>query len=65
MYKGHLKFNIMFFNKVHVAQLVEHQTTDLRDVGSNPTVGKNHTIQRLFVSEGASSYQVKDFNMGI
>ena len=24
-----------------------------------------HTIQRLFVSKGASSYQVKDFNMGI
>ena len=39
MYKDHL--NITAFNKVRVAQSEEHRTSDLRVMGSNPTVGKN------------------------
>ena len=38
MYKGHL--NNTALNKVLVAMSVEHRTSDLRSVGSNPTVGK-------------------------
>ena len=39
MYIGH--FYNSAFNKRREAQSVEHQTTDLRAVGSNPTMGKN------------------------
>ena len=37
MFIGHLDSTA--FNKVRVAQLVEHQTSDLRVVGSSPTMG--------------------------
>ena len=40
MYKVNLKNTA--FNKVRVAQSVERQTTDLRIVGSNPTVCKKN-----------------------
>ena len=42
MYKDHLSNSA--FNKVRVAQSVEHRTTDLRVVGSNPTVDKNFSF---------------------
>ena len=42
MYKGHL--NITAFNKVRLAHSVERRTTYLRDLGSNPTVGKNFSF---------------------
>ena len=48
MYKGHL--NISAFNKVRENQSVEHRTTDLRAVGSNPTVGKNFLFCILSLS---------------
>ena len=48
MYKGHL--NKTAFNKVRVAQSVEHQTTDIRDEGPNPTVGKNFSFCILSLS---------------
>ena len=38
------------YNKVHVAQSVEHWTTDLRAVGSTPTVGKNSSFCILSLS---------------
>ena len=37
-YKGHL--DRMAFIQSHVAQLVQHRTTNLKVVGSSPTVGK-------------------------
>ena len=36
LFKGHL--NRTVFNKVRVAQLVEHHTSDIRIVGSSPTM---------------------------
>ena len=48
MYKCHL--NITAFNKVHVAQSVEHRTTVLRNVGSNPIVGKTFSFCILSLS---------------
>ena len=38
MYNVHL--NRTTFNKAFVAQLIEHRITNLKDVGSSPTVGK-------------------------
>ena len=38
MFKGH--FNRTTFTKARVAQSVEHQDTNLKVVGSSPTVGK-------------------------
>ena len=39
IHKGHL--NNTAFNLTQLAQLVEHQTSVLRAVGSSPTVSKN------------------------
>ena len=38
MYNGH--FNRTTFIKARVGQSIDHQATNLNDVGSNPTVGK-------------------------
>ena len=38
MYKGNL--NNTAFNKVRVAQSVEHRTSEFRAAGSNPSMGK-------------------------
>ena len=46
MYSGYLSNPA--FNKVRIAQSVEHQTTDIRAV--NPTVGKNFSFCILSLS---------------
>ena len=48
LYKDHL-YSIAFI-KVRIAQLVEHQTSHLRVVGSNPIVGKTFSFCILSLS---------------
>ena len=48
MYTGYLSNPA--FNKVRVAQSIEHQTTDIRAMGSNPTVGKTFSFCILSLS---------------
>ena len=48
LYKGHL--NNTDFILARLPKLVEHQTSHLRDVGSNPTVGKNFSFCILSLS---------------
>ena len=48
MYRGHL--NNTAFNKVRVAQSVEHRTTDFTVVGLNPTISKNFSFCILSLS---------------
>ena len=46
MFKGHV--NRTDVNKARVAQLVGHQTSDLRVVGSSPTLDKNFSFCIFF-----------------
>ena len=54
MYNGH--FNRTAFIKARVAQSLEHQATNLKVVGSSPTVGKNILFCILLLS--TCSWQV-------
>ena len=53
MYKRHLNCKLL---SAQLAQSVEHQTTNLRVVGSSPTVGK--TFSFCILSLSTRSWQV-------
>ena len=55
--------NSTVFIKYRLSQLVEHQTSNLRVVGSNPTVGKNFSF--CIKSLSTRSWQVGWFHTNI